>query len=140
MVCGGGIGWLMIVAADRLRPMAVTIGAGLGLLTFWMLSRNAERRMIRAAQLGGHFTEQTLTAKPEGIEHTLEDGCKVFRPWRTIRKLGKAHGYLVCIVDQNDTALFVPLQSFESDLRADLFLAVALDWQVKANGSDGRSS
>ncbi len=39
MVLGGGIGWLVAVATDRWRPVAMTIGAGLGLILFWTLVR-----------------------------------------------------------------------------------------------------
>jgi hypothetical protein len=136
MFCGGGIGWLISEAADCSRPLAVTIGAGLGLLIFWALLRNAERRVIEAAERGGFFTEQVLTFGPDGIEQAFEDGRKVFRPWRTVRKLGKAHGNLVCIVDQNDTALLVPVRSFESEARADLVLMMARAWQANATDPD----
>ncbi len=96
--------------------------------------------MLRTAQLSGHFTEQTLTVGPKGLEHSFEDGRKVFCPWRTVLKIGKTHGYLAFVVDPNDNAWIVPLHAFESELRANLFLAAAVRWHRNETGSEGQVS
>ena len=64
----------------------------------------------------------------------------MFRPWRTVRKLGEvrtlgnSRSYFVILYEE--TGVIVPLDAFRSDFSSQIFRAAADQWHNKARGTE----
>ena len=133
---GAGVGWLAAKATGRPWPIPATIGAAAGASLIGVLVRNAERRTIEQYRAAGQFDDQTLTIRPEGFDHAIRDGRTITYPWKAVLKVGKTPKDFLIILNENQF-VSVPLRAFRSESYADLFLAVAGSWHLKATGQEG---